>query len=112
MAVVRALAWTDIAPDNPPTCLYVPTLTNCVTTGESMALDPPIMHNNVAFSFGRIIGAANLSAFFMQLICRPSDIGEVSPIIAPLERSDLEIGQQVQFTRLDAMRFLKEYLDS
>jgi hypothetical protein len=87
MTVVRALAWTDIAPDNPPTCLYVPKLTNCVTTGESMALHPLIMHNNVAFSFGRIIGAASPSAFFMQLICRPSDLGDVSPIMAPVERS-------------------------
>jgi hypothetical protein len=87
MAVVQALDWWEITPHNPPTCLYVPLLTNCVTSGESMALDPPIMHNDVAFSFGRIVGAASLSAFSMQLICRPSDIGNVSAIIAPVNRS-------------------------
>lgn len=78
-------------------------LTNCVKTGESMALDPPIMHNNVAFSFGRIVGAASLSAFFMQLICRPSDIGDVSPIIAPVERSYVVYPPELVLTNLVAV---------
>jgi hypothetical protein len=67
-----------------------------------MAFDPPITHNDVAFSFGRIVGAASVSAFTMQLICCPSDIGDVSAITAPVDKTYVVYPPELILTNLVA----------
>ena len=67
-----------------------------------MAFNPPITHNDVAFSFGRIVGAASVSAFTMQLICCPSDIGDVSAITAPVDKSYVVYPPELILTNLVA----------
>jgi hypothetical protein len=55
MAVVRALETPEISPHYPPTYLFVPVLNGSVGYGESVAFEVPIVYNNVAFSFGRML---------------------------------------------------------
>ncbi len=67
-----------------------------------MALNPPKTQNDVAFSYGRIVGGASPSAFTMQLLCRASDIDGVNAIQAPVDRTYLVYLPELILTNLVA----------
>ena len=85
MAVVRALETPEITPHNTPTNVIVLCLTRCAGFLKSMAFNAPIVHNNVAFSFRRIVGVAPVAAFTMHLLCLASDIEGVIAIEPPVD---------------------------
>jgi hypothetical protein len=90
MVVVRELPWEDINRlDYPPTAIFVPLLQSFVGTGERMEFQEPIMHDNMTFPFGRIVGGASVDTFKVQLLCRANQIRGVGPIAIPVDRTYL-----------------------